>query len=119
MGGLNEYNKDSIESLDPREHVRLRPGVYAGDTSNPNHLLLEIFSNALDEHNIGHGNIIKINIEDDGWCQVEDEGQGFPINEVREDGYTVLEAAFSVMNTSGKFRNDGVYEGSSLGLNGI
>lgn len=118
--GTTEYTKDSIESLDPREHVRLRSGVYVGDTSTPNQLLLEIFSNALDEHNIGHGNKIYVDIKEDGWCTVRDEGQGFPINETREeDGKTVLEAAFSVMNTSGKYRDDGVYQGTSLGLNGM
>ena len=116
----NLYKDDSIESLDPREHVRLRPGVYAGDTSNPNQLLMEIFANALDEHNIGHGNLISVYIAEDNVVYVEDKGQGFPINVVRpEDGKTVLEAAFSVMNTSGKFSDDGVYEGTSLGLNGM
>ena len=114
------YAKDSIQSLDPREHVRLRPGMYVGSTENPNHLLMEIFANALDEHNIGHGNKIVVNILEDGVVQVEDNGQGFPINIVRqEDGKTILEASFSVSNTSGKFSNDGVYGGSSLGLNGL
>lgn len=113
------YNKDSIESLDARDHIRLRPGMYAGDTSNPNHLLVEVFSNSLDEHNIGHGNLININIADDGVVTVEDFGQGFPIGEKRDDGKTVLEASCSVVNTSGKFRDDGVYSGNSVGLNGL
>lgn len=116
----NIYKEDSIESLDPREHVRLRPGMYAGNTKNPNQLLMEIFSNALDEHNIGHGNFIVVNIDDNGTVNVEDHGQGFPINIVREeDNKTILEASFSVINTSGKFSDDGIYEGTSLGLNGI
>lgn len=116
----NIYKEDSIESLSPREHVRLRPGVYVGSTQNPNQLLMEIFANALDEHNIGHGNRINVNILENGVVSVEDQGQGFPINVTRpEDGKTVLEAAFSVMNTSGKFSDDGVYEGTSLGLNGM
>lgn len=120
MTKKNLYTKDSIESLSPREHVRLRPGVYAGDTSNPNQLLMEVFANALDEHNIGHGNQINVNINENGTVQVEDMGQGFPINVVRqEDSKTVLEASASVMNTSGKFSDDGVYEGTSLGLNGM
>lgn len=114
----NIYKDDSIVSVDPREHVRLRPGMYAGDTSNPNQLMMEIFSNALDEHNIGHGNYIMVEIEDDGVCRVLDEGQGFPVV-MREDGHSVFEAAFSIMNTSGKYSNDGVYEGTALGLNGI
>ena len=116
----NFYKEDSIESLSPREHVRLRPGVYVGDTSTPNQLLTEIFANALDEHNIGHGNKINVSILDNGIISVKDHGQGFPINIIRpEDGKTVLEAAFSVMNTSGKFSDEGVYEGTSLGLNGM
>lgn len=114
------YSDDSIQSLDPRSHVRLRPGMYVGSTANPNHLLMEIFANALDEHNIGHGNRIIVNINDNGTVQVEDNGQGFPINVIRnEDKKTVLEASFSVTNTSGKFTDDGVYGGSSLGLNGL
>lgn len=50
---------------------------------------------------------------------VKDEGQGFPINVIREDGETVLQAAFDKFNTSGKYDDDGVYSGSVLGLNGI
>lgn len=114
------YSDDSIQSLDARSHVRLRPGMYVGSTANPNHLLMEIFANALDEHNIGHGDKIIVNINENGSVQVEDYGQGFPINVVREeDGKTILEASFSVTNTSGKFTDDGVYGGSSLGLNGL
>ena len=50
---------------------------------------------------------------------VQDYGQGFLVNEVRDDGKTILEAAFSVLNTSGKYREDGTYEGTSLGSFGI
>lgn len=114
----NFYTDESIESLQPLEHVRLRPGMYIGDTQDPTQLALEILANAIDEHNIGHGNKIVINIADNGTVQIEDEGQGFPINVLREDGETVLQASFDVMNTSGKFSSDGVYEGSALGLHG-
>lgn len=110
--------KDEILTLSPLEHVRLRPGVYAGDTSNSNQLVLEVFANALDCYNIGYGDTIKITIKN-GIVTCEDDGQGFAINEKREDGTTTLEAAFSVMNTSGKFTDDGLYEGTSLGLNGM
>ena len=80
----NFYTEDSIESLTPIEHVQLRPGMYIGSTENPNQLLLEIFSNALDEHNIGHGNLITVDVnEKTGECHVLDEAQGFPINQVR------------------------------------
>ena len=112
------YTKDSIESLDPLEFTRLRPQVYAGDTTYSTQLLVEIVSNAVDEFRLGHGNKIEVVLDKD-IITVRDFGQGFLINEVREDGKTVLEAAFSVLNTSGKYREDGTYEGTSLGSFGI
>lgn len=112
------YNKDSIESLSPLEFTRLRPGVYAGDTTYSTQLLVEIVSNAVDEFRLGHGNKIVVEIKKDE-VLVKDYGQGFLVNEVREDGKTILEAAFSVLNTSGKYREDGTYEGTSLGSFGI
>ena len=112
------YTKDSIESLSPLEFTRLRPQVYAGDCTYSTQLLVEILSNAVDEFRLGHGNKIEIKINDDV-VSVRDYGQGFIPNEVREDGKTILEAAFSVLNTSGKYREDGTYEGTSLGSFGI
>ena len=114
------YTEESIKSLSPREFTRLRPGVYCGSTEYSTQLLKEIFANALDEHNIGHGDLIEVSINTkENIYIVTDHGQGFPVNSQREDGTTVLEAAFSVMNTSGKYDEDGVYGASALGLNGI
>lgn len=113
------YNDDSIQSLSPRDFTRLRPGVYAGSTEYSTQLLIEIVSNAIDEWSVGHGNTINVDYQDDGSCRVEDFAQGFPVNVMREDGETVLQASFDVLNTSGKFTDDGVYEGTALGLNGI
>lgn len=114
------YDKDSIQSLSPLEHVRLRPGMYVGSTKDPTQLVIELFSNALDEHNLGHGDNIQVLVETKtGYCEVIDNGQGFPVNELREDGKTILQASFDEMNTSGKYSEDGVYGGTSLGLNGV
>ena len=112
------YNKDSIESLSPLEFTRLRPGVYAGDTTYATQLLVEIISNAVDEYRLGNGDRIDVTIDKD-IVIVEDYGQGFIPNSYREDKKTILEAAFSVLNTSGKYREDGTYEGTSLGSFGI
>lgn len=112
------YTEDSIESLSPLEFTRLRPGVYAGDTTYATQLLVEIISNAVDEYRLGHGNQIDVTIEKD-IVTVRDYGQGFIPNSFRDDGKTILEAAFSVLNTSGKYRDDGTYEGTSLGSFGI
>lgn len=112
------YNEQSIESLSPLEFTRLRPGVYAGDTTYSTQLLVEIISNAIDEFRLGHGNRIEVKIDKD-IVSVRDYGQGFIPNSYRDDGKTILEAAFSVLNTSGKYREDGTYEGTSLGSFGI
>ena len=112
------YNEKSIESLSPLEFTRLRPGVYAGDTTYSTQLLVEIISNSIDEFRLGHGNQIDVTIDKD-IVTVRDYGQGFIVNGKRDDGKTILEAAFSVLNTSGKYREDGAYEGTSLGSFGI
>ena len=123
----NFYDDKSIESLSPLEFTRLRPGVYCGDTSFSTQLVVELVSNAIDEFQLGHGTKINIETKKEGsllnfkgfLITVEDEGQGFIPNSMREDGKTVLEASFSVLNTSGKYKEDGVYEGTSLGSFGI
>ena len=118
MADSKLYTKDSIESLSPLEFTRLRPGVYAGDTTYSTQLLVEIISNSVDEFRLGHGNQIDVTI-DGARVLVRDYGQGFLVNEKRDDGKTILEAAFSILNTSGKYREDGTYEGTSLGSFGI
>ena len=118
MADKHLYTEDSIESLSPLEFTRLRPQVYAGDCTYSTQLLVEIISNAVDEYRLGHGSQIDVTIDKDV-ITVRDYGQGFIPNSFREDGKTILEAAFSVLNTSGKYRDDGTYEGTSLGSFGI
>ena len=113
------YDEKSIESLSPLEFTRLRPGVYCGDTTYSTQLLVEIVSNSVDEFRLGHGNLIEVSITKENYVRVRDYGQGFIVNSMREDGKSILEAAFSVLNTSGKYREDGTYEGTSLGSFGI
>ena len=72
----------------------------------------------MDEWRLGHGDKIIVEIDGDK-ISVRDYGQGFIPNLFRPDGKTMLEAAFSVLNTSGKYREDGTYEGTSLGSFGI
>ena len=114
----NTYTENSIESLTPLQFTRLKPGVYAGDCTYSTQLLVEIISNAIDEFRIGNGTKIDVTIDKD-IVTVQDYGQGFIVNSFRDDGKTILEAAFSVLNTSGKYRSDGTYEGTSLGSFGI
>lgn len=118
MDKKNLYTEDSIESLDPLAFTRLRPQVYCGSTEYSTQLLVEIVSNAIDEYNLGNGSTIDVEILDNE-IKVQDYGQGFIVNSFRDDGKTILEAAFSVLNTSGKYRQDGTYQGTSLGSFGI
>ena len=118
MADKTLYTDKSIESLSPLEFTRLRPGVYAGNTTYATQLAVEIFSNAVDEYRLGHGNQIDVEVNGSR-VKIRDYGQGFIPNSFREDGKTILEAAFSVLNTSGKYREDGTYEGTSLGSFGI
>ena len=116
------YDVNSIQSLNPREFTRLRPQIYCGSTEYSTQLLVEILSNSVDEYNAGHGNEITIksgNKNGKYYVEVKDNGQGFIPNSFRDDGKSILEASFSVLNTSGKFKEDGVYEGSSLGSYGV
>ena len=119
MANNKLYDESSIQSLSPLEFTRLRPGVYCGSTEYATQPVIEIVSNAIDEFKAGHGNQINVTIRKDRVCSVRDYGQGFLINSKREDGKTILQAAFDTLNTSGKFSEDGVYEGTALGLNGI
>lgn len=118
MADRTLYNEDSIESLSPLAFTRLRPGVYCGSTEYSTQLVLEIVSNAVDEVKLGHGSKIEVSINSNNAVRIRDYGQGF-VYGTREDGKSILEASFSVMNTSGKYSDTGVYEGTALGLNGI
>lgn len=117
----NLYTEDSIVTETSREFTRRVPSTYLGSSKKNTNLIKEIFANAVDEHKIGHGNKIDI-IVDTSKNQyiVEDNGQGFIVNGgIDEDGETILQRSFDKINTSGKTTEDGVYNGTALGLNGI
>lgn len=116
------YNEDSTQHISPREFTRKRPGTYCGSTEYSTQLVRELFANALDEHNIGHGNVIKIVVDTKkNLYTVHDFGQGFIPDTPRDNGETMFSECFSVINTSGKYddADDSIYGGSALGLNGI
>ena len=117
----NLYTVDSIITETPREFTRRVPATYLGSQKKNGNLIREIFANAVDEHVIGHGNKIIINIDTSkNIYSIEDDGQGFLVNAgIDDDGETILQRSFDKLNTSGKTTADGVYEGTSLGLNGI
>ena len=115
MPGSSNYTEENIKSLDWREHIRLRPGMYigkSGDGSSPDDgiyvLLKEVIDNCIDEFIMGEGKVIDIVIRD-GSVSVRDYGRGIPLGKLVE--------VVSKMNTGGKYDTRAFKK--SVGLNGV
>lgn len=109
------YNEDNIKSLDWKEHIRMRPGMYIGklgDGSSQDDgiyiLLKEIIDNCIDEYVMGHGKKIDLEIKD-GIVSVRDYGRGIPLGKVVD--------CVSKINTGGKYDSKAFKK--SVGLNGV
>lgn len=109
------YTEDSIKSLDWKEHIRLRPGMYIGKLGDGSAqddgiyvLVKEIIDNCIDEHMMGHGKTIDIKITDHR-VEVRDYGRGIPLGKVVD--------CVSKINTGGKY-DSGAFQ-KSVGLNGV
>jgi topoisomerase-4 subunit B len=112
---LFEYTEDSIKSLDWREHIRLRPGMYIGklgDGSSPDDgiyvLLKEVIDNCIDEHTMGYGKQVEVNI-DQKTVTIRDYGRGIPLGKVVD--------VVSKINTGAKYDSKAFQK--SVGLNGV
>ncbi len=115
MPETSNYTEENIKSLDWREHIRLRPGMYigkSGDGSSPDDgiyvLLKEVIDNCIDEFVMGEGKVIDIEINDD-YVSVRDYGRGIPLGKLVE--------VVSKMNTGGKYDTKAFKK--SVGLNGV
>ncbi len=111
----NQYDESSIKSLDWREHIRLRPGMYIGklgDGSSKDDgiyvLVKEVVDNCIDEHMMGYGKTIDIKITDQK-VMVRDYGRGIPLGKVVD--------VVSKINTGAKY-DSGAFQ-KSVGLNGV
>ena len=115
------YTLDSINTEDSRTAVRRHPSKELGSARRNTNLISEIYANSVDEHVIGHGNQIDVIVDTvKNEYTVTDYGQGFLVNAgVDKNGKTILQRSFDTMNTSGKSKDGNVYQGSSLGTNGI
>ncbi len=109
------YNDDSIRSLDWKEHIRLRPGMYIGKLGDGSSvddgiyvLVKEIMDNSIDEHMMGNGKQIDVKISDQK-VEVRDYGRGIPLGKVID--------CVSKINTGGKY-DSGAFQ-KSVGLNGV
>jgi topoisomerase-4 subunit B len=110
-----DYTEDNIKSLDWKEHIRLRPGMYIGklgDGSSPDDgiyiLLKEVIDNSIDEFVMGHGKTIEVNI-DGTHVFVRDFGRGIPLGKLKD--------CASKINTGAKYDSEAFKK--SVGLNGV
>ena len=115
MAIISKYTEDNIKSLDWKEHIRMRPGMYIGklgDGSSPDDgiyiLLKEVLDNSIDEFVMGAGKTIEISISDN-CVSVRDYGRGIPLGKVVD--------VVSKMNTGGKYDTRAFKK--SVGLNGV
>lgn len=115
MAEIVNYDEDNIKSLDWKEHIRLRPGMYIGKLGDGSHtddgiyiLVKEVVDNCIDEYVMGHGKKIDIKIED-GKVIIRDYGRGIPLGKVVD--------CVSKMNTGGKYDSKAFKK--SVGLNGV
>ncbi len=111
-----DYTSESIEVLSGLEPVRKRPGMYT-DTSSPNHLVMEVIDNSVDEALAGYAKEIAVVLNKDFSVSVEDDGRGMPVDIHPEEKVPGVELIFSRLHAGAKFSNkDYIFSG---GLHGV
>src|SRR5882757_9870589 len=116
----DSYSAQDIEVLEGLEPVRRRPGMYIGGTDENamHHLVSEVFDNAMDEAVAGHASRIEMEIGENNYITIRDNGRGIPIDpHPKFPKKSALEVIFTMLHSGGKFSGKS-YE-TSGGLHGV
>ena len=116
---MAKYDEDQIVALDQMTAIRKKLGMYVGSTANPNQIVIELLSNAIDEVAAGYGESVEVTLEKDGSVIVQDHGRGIPYGLHKQLKMPTIDVVFMKTHAGGKMGQEDSGYKTSIGTHGI